>query len=142
MSHNNREKVMLSFEFAIRIAENKIIELEGLCRIDERKKPFYESGIKLAMVVREMYYAFHNRHYRMLANLNQQYNDNMIDCLEILEELVGRNIFTENEYLVQANSFKIRKEEYDVMCGRPEIVRGIVLCSCCIPKNLEPKNLE
>ena len=83
-----------------------------------------------------LYSAFDKNNFDNLQELNNRYNEEMINTLDILEQLVKQSIYTENEYIAYANSFMERKRDYDILCNNPENVKGIPLCECCIPKNI------
>lgn len=134
MSHDHHVKIIVDFNSAIIIAENKINELAVLLELDDNKKIFYEAGIKIGKIVKQIYNAFNTQNFDLLPKLKYKYNEEMIITLNILEHLVEKNIFNEDAYIQYANAFKKRKEEYDILCNNPANVKGIPLCPCCIPK--------
>ena len=130
MSHNN--KILIDFKTAIQIANSTINELKHKIKLNDNKKKFYQSAIKIGNIVRAMYYAFDENNLYKLPKLNKLYGKYMIITLDILSNLVGKNVVSEGEYLLYANAFKKRKEEYDELCYQPHLTKGIPICPCCI----------
>ena len=129
-------KVIVDFKSAIDIANKKIEEYQAKLILEDGKKIFYEKVIIIGYIIRDIYSAFDKNNFDNLQELNNRYNEEMINTLDILEQLVKQNIYTENEYIAYANSFMERKRDYDILCNNPETVKGIPLCECCIPKNI------
>jgi len=130
MNHN--KKIIIDFKTAIIIADNKINELRNNIKLNDNRKKFYYSAVKIGNIVKGIYCAFDKNNLEILPKLNTLYGKHMIVTLDILENLVKRNIMTENEYLLYAKAFKERKEEYDELCYYPKKIKGIPLCLCCI----------
>ena len=128
-------KVNVDFKSAIDIANNKIKEYQTKLILEDGKKNFYEKVIIIGYIMIDIYNTFDTKQFDKLPELNNRYNDELISTLDILEQLVKQNIYTENEYIAYANSFMERKRDYDILCNNPDIVKGIPLCECCIPKN-------
>ena len=133
MDHNT--KILVSFKNAIIIADTKILELEEKLKLNDNKKDFYEAGIIIGHIIRNIYYAFDTNNFDALQELNHNYNEQLVITLNILEQLVKKNIMNEYEYLQYANMFMKRKKEYDILCNNPYIAEGIALCQCCVPKS-------
>jgi hypothetical protein len=129
-------KVIVCFKSAIDIANKKIEEYQAKLILEDGKKMFYDKVIIIGYIIRDIYSAFDKNNFDNLQELNNRYNEEMINTLDILEQLVKQSIYTENEYIAYANSFMERKRDYDILCNNPENVKGIPLCECCIPKNI------
>ena len=86
-------------------------------------------------IIRDIYYSFDTKTFDALQELNHNYNEQLVITLNILEQLVKKNIMNEYEYLQYANMFMKRKKEYDILCNNPYIVEGITLCQCCVPRS-------
>ena len=130
---NHKKKVMVGFINAIMIAEYKINEFRQKLLLNDKKEEFYNHAIEIGEIVKNIYSCFDIQDFSNLMKLNIEYGDKMIEMLDILESLVHQSIVSENEYKMYADSFNQRKKEYDILCSKPEKIKYIPLCECCIP---------
>ena len=84
-------KVIVCFKSAIDIANKKIEEYQAKLILEDGKKMFYDKVIIIGYIIRDIYSAFDKNNFDNLQELNNRYNEEMINTLDILEQLVKQN---------------------------------------------------